>query len=104
MAKHVTLVSLSKTVAVASTAEAIAPDNTWVRSAVIQAKKVAANNAGNIHIGLSALDQGVAELIELAPGDDLPLNPNADVVFDLGTIYVDADIAGDGITCLYVPE
>jgi len=103
-ARPVVLKSGSQTVATPSTAVALAPARTFAHSVIIQAKLVAGDNTGNVHIGLSALDQGVAELIELIPGADMTIDVGPDAVFDLATIYVDADTASDGVTFLYVPE
>ena len=98
--KNVTLFGGSKAVATTGTAVPLSSTSVKVRALMIQAKKVAANNTGNVFIGDSNLDQGVAEQIELASLDayELPIPPGA--VIDLADVYVDADNSADGVTFL----
>ena len=58
----------SKAVAAAGTAEPLVSSSTKVRWVEIQAKKVAADNTGNVFLGDSTLEQGVKEGLELSPG------------------------------------
>lgn len=103
-----TPVKVTQFVAVASTAEALVASETFAREVHLQARKAAADNTGNVFIGLSDLDQGVAELFELTNtigADhnrfDLVMPPGTKV--DLNDIFVDADNATDGVVGWYIP-
>jgi len=98
-----TPVAVSQFIAVASTAEALVASETFARELYLQAKKAAGDNTGNVFIGLSTLDQGVAELFELAPGDTYRLPMPAGTKVDLNDIYIDADNANDGVVGWYIP-
>ena len=97
-----TLVSAIQAVAVPSTAEALIGSQTYAISLCLQARRTAGDNTGNVFIGLSNLDQGIVEYIELQPGDyyELPIPRGAKL--DLNTVYVDADVATDGVVGFYM--
>lgn len=92
---------VAKTVTVASTAEALVSSTTYARGVCLQARKVAGSNTGNVFIGISSLDQGVREMLELEPGDywEPPGPPGSKI--NLADIYIDADNAADGVVGLY---
>ncbi len=94
---------VSQFIAVASTAEALAAGGTNARMLMLQAKKVAGDNTGNVFIGLAALDQGVAEMFELTPGATFEIVMPAGTMVDLNDVYVDADNATDGVIGWYIP-
>ena len=98
-----TPVKLVKAVTTASTAVPLVAAETFAVAVYIQAKKVAGDNTGNIFLGLSDLDQGVAELIEVAPLDPWELVMPAGTKVDLNKIYIDADTNGDGVVGYYIP-
>lgn len=91
-----------KAVTTASTAEKLVASTTYARYVELQAKKVAADNTGNVFIGLSDLDQGTAELFELEPGDSIRIDAPDGIKFDISTIYVDADTSADGVVGWYL--
>lgn len=77
---------------------------TLIRSLELQAKKLAADNVGNVHGGLiDTLDAGVLEMFEAKKGTvwspDIPLGTSLDL-YDLG---VDNENAGDGFVGWYTP-
>ena len=98
-----TPVKVTQFVGTVSTAEPLASDGTFARAVYLQARKAAADNTGNVFVGLSDLDQGTAELFELEPGDTFQLEMPAGCKVDLNDIYVDADTADDGVVGWYVP-
>jgi len=98
-----TPVKVTQFVAVASTAEALVASETFARVLHLQAKRATADNATNVFVGLSDLDQGVAELFELSPGDTLDLDMPAGTKIDLNDLYIDADTATDGVVGWYIP-
>jgi len=100
----ITPVVVVQAVAVPSTAEPLAANNTYAREIHLQAKRVAADNAGNVFVGLADLDQGVAELFELTPGQTISIVLPAGLRVDLNDIYVDADNATDGVVGWYIPQ
>ena len=94
----------AKVVTAAGTAEtliAATAADVWVSSLVIQAKKVGGDNTGNVFLGDSNLDMGVAEAIELTPGDSYEPYIQDGARINLKDIYVDADTSADGVTWLY---
>ena len=93
------------TVATASTKVVLIGSETFARVLHLQAKLVAADNTGNIFIGLSDLDQGVAEMFELAPGEVFDLEMPAGTKIDLNDIYIDADSGSNvaGVVGWYIP-
>ena len=98
-----TPVLITQFIATASTAEALIGSETFARSVHLQAKKATTDNTGNIFIGLSGLDQGTAEVFELAPGDSFDLDMPAGTKIDLNDIYIDADTNNDGVVGWYIP-
>ena len=92
---------LVKAVATPSTAQQLTATAGYADSAVIQARRTAGNNAGNVFIGISTEDQGLIETIELPPGDSISLLPVPGQRYDLTKLYVDADTATDGVVVLY---
>lgn len=100
---EITPVKVVKAVATPSTAVALVAASTFCTRFDLQAKKVAADNAGSVFVGLSDLDQGVAELFELKPGESMSREYTAGRKFDLANLYIDADSAGDGVVGWYDP-
>jgi len=100
---EVTPVKLVKAVTTASTAVPLVATSTMCTRLQLQAKKVAADNAGNVFIGLSDLDQGVAELFELVPGEPFEYKCEQGRKLDLAKVYLDADNAADGVVGWYDP-
>lgn len=100
----ITPVKVVQAVAVPSTAEALVAATTYAREVHLQARKVAGDNAGNVFVGLSDLDRGVAELFELTPGQTISIVLPAELMLDLNDIYVDADNAADGVVGWYIPH
>ena len=86
-----------------STAEALVGSETFARAVYLQARKVAGDNTGNVFVGLSDLDQGVAELFELTPGSTCEIVMPSGTKIDLNDIYIDADTAVDGVVGWYIP-
>jgi hypothetical protein len=99
----VPLAITAKTVTTPGTAEALVGSETYVRSLTLQAKKAAGDNTGNVFIGVSGLDQGVNEMIELEPGQTFTLTAPAGTKINIATLYIDADNAGDGVVGIYIP-
>ena len=96
------LTKVVKAVTTPSTAVALVASQTFCRKVELQARKVAGDNTGALFVGLSDLDQGVAELIELAAGDSWSFEAVAGTKLDLNTIYIDADNAADGVVGWYL--
>ena len=96
-------VKIVETVDVVSTAQQLIVASTYARHLYLQAKKVAADNTGNVFIGLSDLDQAAAELFELIPGATYELKMPAGCKVELNNIYIDADNANDGVVGWYIP-
>jgi hypothetical protein len=96
-------VELIKAVAVAGTAEKLVAASTLATYLIVTAKKAAANNAGNVFIGASTLDQSTREGVELFPGDTYERVARPGECFDLAGMYLDADTAADGVAGYYVP-
>ena len=102
--QEVTPVVVVQAVAVPSTAEAlVAVNGTFAREVHLQAKRVAADNTGNVFVGLAALDAGVAEVFELTPGQTMSIVQPAGTMVDLNDIYVDSINATDGVVGWYYP-
>jgi len=100
-----TPVKIVKTVTTASTAVPLTTvAGTYAKAVYLQAKLVAGDNTGNVFIGLSDLDQGVAELFELVPGQEGQLIMPAGTMVDLSDIYIDADTNADGVVGWYIPD
>ena len=97
------LINGSKAVATPSTAVPLVASSTMASYLIFTAKRAASDNTGNIFFGGSGLDQGVAEGVEMYPGDvyEWPLRPGE--VVDLTDIYIDADTASDGVVFTYSP-
>ncbi len=93
----------AKVTVTAGTALPILAAETYVRSIIFQAKKVTGNNTGAVHLGLSALDMGVAEVIELAPGDTFVWPIPFGTKLNAALIYLDSDTSAEGVTFIYVP-
>lgn len=93
------------TVATASTAVTLANNNTFATDLYLQAKLVAADNTGNLFVGSAALDQGVGEEFELAPGDTFEWHARPGTKFDINDFYIDADQGSNvaGVVGMYVP-
>lgn len=103
MGQHMTGTQGSKTVTTSSTAVPLSTTELWVDILILQAKKVAGDNTGNVFRGDSTLDQGVKEGIEMEPGDYW-MWPGSTVQgqsIDLATVYIDADTDGDGVVFEY---
>ena len=98
-----TPVLIVKANATPSTALPLVASETFVRAFYLQAKKVAGDNTGNVFVGLSALDQGVAEQFELTPGATFEITMPAGTKLDLNDVYIDADTAADGVIGWYIP-
>lgn len=92
----------SKVVTTHSTAEALVASSTLVSRCVMHAKKVGGDNAGNCFWGDSTLDQAVKEGPEVGPGESFELIAQPGEVFDLASIYIDADNDGDGFVFNYL--
>jgi len=80
-----------KTVTAAGTAEALA-STTSIKSVTIQALR---SNTGNIYVGDSSVDS--TNGFVLSPGASV-----ATEIDDLATIYIDADINGEGVCYIAV--
>lgn len=90
-----------KAVAVAGTALPLTTTRgIIVNSLCLQARKVAGDNTGVVFIGVSTLDMGVREILELAPGEYWE-SPAKWTPFELSDIYIDADNANDGVVGMY---
>ena len=98
-----TLVAVSQFVATPTSAENLVVSETFARSVYLQAKRAAADNSGNVFIGLSGLDSGVAEMFELEPGAVFSFEMPAGTKIDLNDVYVDSITADDGVVGWYVP-
>ena len=96
-----TLVKVHKFVTTAGTAEHLVASPLHAEALCLQAKRATTDNTGNVHIGLSDLDAGVIEYIELAPGDywEPPIPEGRDI--NLYDLWIDADTSGDGVTGFY---
>ena len=96
-------VEIIKAVPVAGTAEKLVAAATLATYVEVTAKRAAADNAGNIFIGASTLDRGVAEGIELVPGESWYRQARPGEAFDLSQMYIDVDNATDGVAGYYIP-
>mgnify|MGYP006407015321 CR=1 FL=1 len=84
-----------KTITSAGTRETLVATATYVRAVVVIAKN---GNTNQVYLGDETVDNTVNDGLD--SGDSLPLN--ADVAFDLATIYVDVDTSGEGVDYYYV--
>ena len=85
-----TLISSEKTVSVAGTAEALASSSQRVKSLTLTAK---AGNTGQVYVGGTEVASTTND--GLAPGDTLMI-PAVNWL-DLNTVYIDVDVAGEGV-------
>ncbi|HUT57165.1 MAG TPA: hypothetical protein VNA25_04755 [Phycisphaerae bacterium] len=92
---------LVRAITTPSTAEQLSTTSIYAVAVAFMAKRVARDNEGNVFVGTSLLDGGVAEQMELEPGDywEVPIPAGRSV--DLADFYIDADTAADGVICLY---
>ena len=97
-------VAITKAVTTASTAVPLVAVATYAIKIVLCAKKAAADNTGNVFIGTSTLDQGVAEGLELDPGDSWEFEAPGGMEMNLADFYIDADTAADGVVGFYIPS
>jgi len=89
----------AKNVSSAGTAVALSSSTLQVRSAVIQAKT---GNAGNVFIGSSGVDNSGDTGTALAAGEGYTLaQGGSHDLYNLATIFVDAENSGDGVTVTY---
>ena len=86
-----TLGNGQKTVASAGTAEALAASTTCVSITM----KALLTNTGSVYVGDSSVDSSNGFI--LAAGDALALD-----ISDLATIYLDADVNGEGVSFIYL--
>lgn len=102
------LVGVQQFVAASGTAERLVPTTTirkMARMVCLYAKKAAANNVGNVFIGVKNgtldLAAGTVEYIELLPGDywEWP----GPTPLDLSNLWIDADTNNDGVVGFYDP-
>lgn len=84
--------TITKTVASAGTPEALAPANTFARSATVRA---ISTNTGDTLLSLSG-----SEDYEIAPGQEVTLG-NGQTVIDLSKYTLDAETTGEGVTVWY---
>lgn len=87
----------------AGTAEALFAAETFCCAVYLQAKKAAADNTGNVFLGLSDVVKASLEYIELAPGDYWEPHIPDGVKIDLATVYIDADTTAEGVVGMYIP-
>ena len=93
-----------KAVTTGGTAEVISATAILTKSVIIQAKRAGGNNTGSVFIGDETLDAGVAEGIELKPGNTISFEAaDPKTGLDLNQIYVDADTSEDGVVFVYIP-
>lgn len=85
-----TLQSGEKTVTSAGTAVALVAATRHARSVVIVAKD---GNTGQVYVGGSDVASTTND--GLAPGDALTISPAT--ALDLADLYIDSDIAGEGV-------
>ena len=105
--KKATLVKITKFITDADpsiSAEPLVDTETFARSLDLQAKRIDGDNVGNVFIGLSDLQQGSAELFELAPGNTVNLEMPLGIKLDLSDIYIDVDNDNDGVVGWYLPS
>ena len=88
-------------VAASGTREALTAADTFTKSVIIQAKRLAADNTENVFIGDTNLVEGTTEGIELTPGQSLSIDANLGEVLNLKLIFVDAVTNDDGVVFLY---
>jgi len=98
-----TPVAVSQFIATPSTAEALVGSETFARVLHLQAKRAAADNSGNVFVGLTGLDSGAAEMFELEPGAVFSFEMPAGTKIDLNDVYIDSITATDGVVGWYVP-
>jgi hypothetical protein len=95
--------SLKKTVATATTAEALSATSIRTAGAIVKAE---ASNTGIIYVGDSAV--AAANGYELAAGEFVSFGDmesrGTDRDFDLDSIYIDASVSTDGVSVLYLKE
>ena len=90
---------VAETVDTAGTAQPIATSSTLARWAEITAEKGAADNAGDLYLGVTP-DKDTSWQTVLHPGDSECIWMGGKV-FDLADIDIDADNAGDGVSVNY---
>jgi type 1 glutamine amidotransferase len=102
------LVGVQQFVAASGTAERLVPTTTirkMARTVILQAKKAAADNTGNVFIGVKDgvidLAAGSVEYLELMPGDYWEWPGPAPI--DLSNLWIDADTNADGVVGFYDP-
>lgn len=97
--------TISKNVTVAGTPEALSASVLHTPVAQIQAKLT---NTDTIYVGISGLNKATLAncAITLEPGDVWNLNAvlgnqHGGDILDLSTIYIDADVSGNGVLVAY---
>jgi len=85
------LLSGSKAVTAAGTAETLASDGLY-GSLMIRAKYA---NGGYIYVGGKDVDSSTNE--GLASGDSILINPRPGKAIQLNDIYIDASVSGEGV-------
>jgi len=95
-------VIITQAVATPGTAEAISGTSTLVTQLYLEARRVDGQNTGTVYIGTSAVDKDASQQITLDPGDNFIFMAIDGQSLDLDALYVDADIATDGVTGWYI--
>lgn len=93
--------TIGATVPVPGTVEPLSPTDLWVTSFIVKAQP---GNTGFIYIGTNEV--GV-NLMPMEPGRSMEfwgdnLDNGTTALINLAEIYIDADIADDGVTILYL--
>lgn len=94
--------NVAQTVAAPGTGVAIGAGGTNATWFILTAQKVTGANTGDVYVGTSSVDRMTNRQIVLAPGESFDHNAAAGTNTDLNDWYVDADNAGDGVTCVYM--
>jgi len=95
------MVSGSKTVAAAGTAERLVSTTTVVRWVAFTAKKVAGANTGTVYLGDSTVDSTSPQYQPLPAGYYWEPNWHG-LCVDLYDIWIDAATTGDGVVFNYI--
>lgn len=102
---QITPVEGNQMVAVPTTSEAVVAAQTNVRAFWCMAKRAAADNTGEVYlnVGTATSDLSGDHWVMLDPGDYWEMPIPIEAKFDLNNLYVDAEIATDGIVWGYFP-
>ena len=92
-------------IAVPGTSEALVAAETMVRSMWVMAKRAGAANAGAVYLkqGTAPADLRTDHAIALDPGDYWEKPVPLGTKYDLANLYLDADVATDGVVFGYIP-